>query len=390
MVSKGAPLTPGQRKAECMAFAIVRTAKLKSAGNIGGLNAHMMRTMDVPNADPDLARYNSRPIGSTDLNADVQARLQEAGITKTRKGAVLAVEHLMTASPEHFGSYVKLNEQGEKRLWLHTDRWKAFEKASIEWLQERYGKENLVNVTVHKDETTPHLHAVIVPIDSKGKLNCRDFLGGRDKLRDLQTSFAQQVKPQGLERGIEGSKAQHQEVKHFYGEVKQFSQVPSLSLDFEAARVEVKAPEKGRLGIGYKEDPAQLAQQESERINQLLRELVQENENKAKIKLQKLYETAQAGKVAQESKRTLEGKISALNKKLETLSNAHLTAGALLKAIAEGVIKPQDLKQAMEQVPSPDNTHQVQIRAALQEAGIAIKQPEIKQEQQRKRGGMRL
>jgi len=390
MVSKGKPLTPGQRKTKRMAFAIVRTAKLKSAGNIGGLNAHMTRTMDVPNADPDLARYNSRPIGSTDLNADVQARLQEAGITKTRKGAVLAVEHLMTASPEHFDSKVKLDAQGKKQLWLQVDRWQAFEKASIEWLQERYGKENLVNVTVHKDETTPHLHAVIVPIDSKGKLNCRDFLGGRDKLRDLQTSFAQKVKPQGLERGIEGSKAQHQEVKHFYGEVKQFSQVPSLSLDFEAARVEVKAPEKGRLGIGYKEDPAQLAQQESERINQLLRELVQENENKAKIKLQKLYQAAQAGKVAQEGKRTLEGKIMALNKKLETLSNAHLTADAILKAIAAGVIKPQDLKQALEQVPSPDNTHQVQIRAALQEAGISIKQPEVKQEQQHKRGGMRM
>jgi len=373
-----------------MAFAIVRTAKLKSAGNIGGLNAHMTRTMDVPNADPDLARYNSRPIGSTDLNADVQGRLLEAGITKTRKGAVLAVEHLMTASPEHFGSHVKLNQQGEKQLWMHPDRWQAFEKASIEWLQERYGKENLVNVTVHKDETSPHLHAVIVPIDSKGKLNCRDFLGGRDKLRDLQTSFAEKVKPQGLERGIEGSKAQHQAVKHFYGEVKQFSQVPSLNLEFEAGHIEVQAPEKGMLGLGYKQDPAQLAQQESERINQFLRELVQENENKAKIKLQKLYQAAQAGKVAQESKRVLEGKIAALNKKIETLSNARITADAIIKAIAAGIINPQELKQALEQVTSPDNTHQVQIRAALQEAGISVKQPEVKQEQQRQRGGRRM
>jgi hypothetical protein len=164
--------------------------------------------------------------------------------------------------------------------------------------------------------------------------------------------------------------------------------VPSLSLEFEASRIEVKAPEKGMLGIGYKQDPAQLAQQESERINQLLRELVQENENKAKIKLQKLYQAAQAGKVAQETKRTLEGKITALNKKLEALRNAHITAGALFKAIAQGIIKPQDLKQAMEQVPGADNTHQVQIRAALQEAGISIKQPEVKQ--QRQRGGISI
>lgn len=373
-----------------MAFAIVRTAKLKSAGNIGGLNAHMTRTMDVPNADPDLARYNSRPIGSTDLNADVQARLLEAGITKTRKGAVLAVEHLMTASPEHFDSHVKLTDSGEKQLWMHGDRWQAFEKASIEWLQERYGKENLVNVTVHKDETSPHLHAVIVPIDSKGKLNCRDFLGGRDKLRDLQTSFAQKVKPQGLERGIEGSKAQHQAVKHFYGEVKQFSQVPSLNLEFEASRIEVQAPEKAILGLGYKQDPAQLAQQESERINQLLREQVQENENKAKIKLKQLYEAAQAGKVAQEAKRLLEAKIATLNNKLVALSKAQKNAGVLFKAISEGKVKPQELKEAIEQVPGADNKNQILIRKILQEVGIEVKQPEIKQEQQRRRGGLSM
>jgi hypothetical protein len=369
-----------------MAFAIVRTAKLKSAGNIGGLNAHMTRTMDVPNADADLARYNSRPIGSTDLNADVQARLLEAGITKTRKGAVLAVEHLMTASPEHFGSEVKLTDSGEKQLWMNNDRWQAFEKASIEWLQERYGKKNLVNVTVHKDETTPHLHAVIVPIDSKGKLNCRDFLGGRDKLRDLQTSFAEKVKPQGLERGIEGSKAQHQAVKHFYGEIKQFSQEPSLNLHFEASRIEVKAPEKTMLGMGYKQDPAQLAQQESERINRLMQQLVQENENKAKIKLQKLYQAAQAGKVAQQAKRVLEGKISTLNNQLEALSKAHKNAGVLFKAIAEGKVKPQELKQAIEQVPSADNKNQVLIRRILQEVGIEVKQPEIKQNRGRGMG----
>lgn len=373
-----------------MAFAIVRTAKLKSAGNIGGLNAHMTRTMDVPNADPDLAKYNSRPIGSTDLNADVQARLLEAGITKTRKGAVLAVEHLMTASPEHFDSKVKLTDSGEKQLWMHGDRWQAFEKASIEWLQERYGKENLVNVTVHKDETSPHLHAVIVPIDSKGKLNCRDFLGGRDKLRDLQTSFAEKVKPQGLERGIEGSKAQHQAVKHFYGEVKQFSQVPSLNLDFESGHIQVQAPEKGMLGLGYKQDPAQLAQQESERINQVLRELVQENENKAKIKLKRLYQAAQAGKVAQEAKRVLEGKISALNSKLVALSKAQKNAGVLFKAVAEGKVKPEALKQAIEQVPGPEDKNQVLIRRILQEVGIAVEQPEIKPQQQRKRGGLRM
>ncbi|WP_252513350.1 plasmid recombination protein [Acinetobacter nosocomialis] len=31
---------------------------------------------------------------------------------------------------------------------------------------------------MHRDETTPHLVAYVVPIDSKGNLNCREFLAG--------------------------------------------------------------------------------------------------------------------------------------------------------------------------------------------------------------------
>ena len=375
-----------------MAFAILRTAKLKAAGNIGGLNAHLTRSMEVPNADAELTRYNRRPIGTADLNADVQARLQEAGIAKTRKGAVLAVEHLMTASPEHFNAQVRQNATGQKELWLNTDRWKSFEKASVEWLKERYGEKNVVNVTVHMDETSPHLHAVVVPIDSKGKLNCRDFLGGREKLRDMQTSFAGKVKHQGLERGIEGSKAQHQEVRHFYGQVKQFSQEPRLDLKFEPLRIEVQAPEKTMLGIGYKQDPAQLAQMETQRINQLMWAQAQDNEKKAAESLRKLHEVAQAGKVAQQTKHVLEGKISALNGKITTLEETNKRAGTLLQAISEGKVKPQELKQAIEQIPGAEDKRQLNIRSILQEVGISVKQPEIKQSrgQQHRPGGMGL
>jgi hypothetical protein len=85
-----------------MAFAIIRTAKLKTAGNLGGLNNHLERKMEVPNADADLSHLNQRRVGSGDLARDVTHRLQAAGIEKPRKNAVLAIEHLMTASPEAF------------------------------------------------------------------------------------------------------------------------------------------------------------------------------------------------------------------------------------------------------------------------------------------------
>lgn len=201
-------------------FAICRIEKLKSTGNIGGLNSHLTRTMDVQNADKELSHLNHREVGSLDLNLDIQKRLEAAKITP-RKNAVLAVEHLLTASPEYFKLKKVEGDVGKKHsLRGDVQGYNAFKNNAIEWLNERYGKENVVNVTVHLDETTPHIHAIIVPIDAKGKLNARDFFGGRDKMREMQDSYAQKMKPLGLERGLEGSKAQHTSIKEFYGIIK--------------------------------------------------------------------------------------------------------------------------------------------------------------------------
>lgn len=197
-----------------MSFVVLRIEKLKTPGNIGGLNAHLTRTMDVPNADPELTKYNSRSVGTDDLNEDILKRINACGITP-RTNAVLAVEHLMTSGKEAF-NYQKTAD-GQLRGYM--DRWDAFEKNAKEWLHERYGKENLVNFTVHHDEQTPHIHAIVVPVVN-GKLNCRVLLGGRDKLREMQTGFAKVMEPLGLERGIEGSRADHNILKSFYASVE--------------------------------------------------------------------------------------------------------------------------------------------------------------------------
>ncbi|WP_171496447.1 plasmid recombination protein, partial [Acinetobacter sp. TUM15372] len=73
---------------------------------------------------------------------------------------------------------------------------------------------------IHRDETTPHLVAYVVPIDLEGKLNAREFLGGRSKLSKMQTDFDNEVKHLGLERGLEGSKAEHTTIKDFYAEIQ--------------------------------------------------------------------------------------------------------------------------------------------------------------------------
>lgn len=188
-----------------MAYAILRTAKLKSFGEIGGSLSHNYRTRPTPNADSTRTPDNHHSVSKRDLVMDgIKNRLPE----KTRKNAVLAIEYLITASPEWSG-------------WQNKEKEQEFFKRSVEWLQQKHGKENVIANSIHRDETTPHLIAYVVPIDQKGKLNAREFLGGRAKLSKMQTEFHSKVKDLGLDRGLEGSKAEHKTIKEFYAELQE-------------------------------------------------------------------------------------------------------------------------------------------------------------------------
>ena len=78
----------------------------------------------------------------------------------------MCIEHLITASPEWDG-------------WGDPKREKIFFERSRKWLENKYGKNNLISTSIHRDETTPHLVAYVVPIDEiTGNLNAKKFIGG--------------------------------------------------------------------------------------------------------------------------------------------------------------------------------------------------------------------
>lgn len=65
-----------------------------------------------------------------------------------------------------------------------------------------------ISAVVHIDETTPHLHLNLVPIQN-GRLCCKDLFN-RTELTKLQTDFHEAVgKRWNLERGKEGSPRKH-------------------------------------------------------------------------------------------------------------------------------------------------------------------------------------
>lgn len=171
-------------------FAICRIEKRSDISQIRRSQKHNLRQQATPNARPD-GPPPAVLFGSPDLVATVRSMLPE----KRRKNAVLAVEMVLTASPEWWHK----SSPEEHQQWLDSN---------LQWLGSTYG-ENLAQVVFHADEATPHLHAYWVPLVD-GRLNYRELYGTPRKMISLQDSYAAAMAPLGLARGKPRSARRHE------------------------------------------------------------------------------------------------------------------------------------------------------------------------------------
>ena len=251
-----------------MPHAIARIAKLKS-GNVGASGLHTGRARQTPNANPEIS--NIRFIGEPDspdlpsLETIVRDRIGDQTI---RKNGVLCVEMLLTASPEYFrpldpsrAGYYEPEKLADFRATVHS------------WLDNEYG-DRIVRAELHLDESTPHIHAYLVPLDDRGKLNCRGIFGGRQKLSQFQDSFANAMSPLGLERGIRGSKAKHTKIQHYYAAI---NKSPNLNLDKSTIEYQLADRQRAIKDKEQAEITARLLARDNENLQRQL--------NQAQIKL---------------------------------------------------------------------------------------------------------
>jgi hypothetical protein len=194
-----------------MPQAIIRVAKIKTAGAAHGKTAHNYRLMDTPNADPDRAKALNQEYLNTD-RADywrlAEQRIGEVVTRKVRDDQVRAMEVVLTASPEWF----RRGADGQAED-MRESKWVA---DNLHFLKEKFGEKNVVSFTLHQDEKTPHVHAVVVPITDKNRLSA-DTLFNPKTLSQLQTDYAAAMAEHGLERGVAGSRRQHEDMKQVYG-----------------------------------------------------------------------------------------------------------------------------------------------------------------------------
>ena len=186
--------------------------KIKTDASLAGKYKHNYRKIDVPNADPELKYLNEELVsldGET-YREKFHERIKELGYgddKKLRSNAVYGFEVVMTFS----------REDREK---IDIEKWK---EDNVKWLKqafnanpEKYG-DNVVSVMYHADEPgNVHLHAFVIPIDDKGRLNARYYVGNARKMTELQNSYAKEMKKHNLERGVEHTKATHKAIKRMY------------------------------------------------------------------------------------------------------------------------------------------------------------------------------
>lgn len=346
-----------------MRYAILRTEKLKSPIALKRSLQHAFRAQDTPNADPDRTPDNTH-LGAHDVD-DVLAKFNDRLATqqKVRKNAVLAVEYLITASAEVMETKSRAEQD-------------AYFRDGLEWLEQKHGKANVIYAGIHRDEKTPHMYAYVVPIDERGKLNCRAFLGGSNALSQMQTNFAQVVGQQhGLERGIEGSKARHTSIKQYYSRaVQDFEPLPEVKTPIPKLRPE---PEKPGLLAGslaketYKADHA--AWEREAAIAELQRERRKAEvkaRNVAAIETAKRHE-AQAREAAALKVDVLKLKRSnSIQVKKVAASKERLAELAELTALVE-LLTPEEIivLQARKRAQEAETTRQTELGRVSAEKG---------------------
>lgn len=202
-----------------MGFAVYHMEKGK--GGSGGIGRHIDRieskygyttyehanvSMRDQNKEFILNEHCKKP-----LTKAIEDRIKE-GYTQAkeiRKDAVKFQTHILTGSHEEMKDIFSSKATADK--WL---------KENMDWICERYGKENIVRFTLHMDEKTPHIHAITVPITNDGRLSAKSFADGKKALREIQTDYAECMEQFGLKRGLERVGVKHESALEYYARNK--------------------------------------------------------------------------------------------------------------------------------------------------------------------------
>lgn len=220
-------------------FSFDASLKINSKSRLSGFLNHFDREHDEPDVvhsnesiDPSRTHENmtlvfdssaqnhlSMAKSHADVKAAIYDRLGDAIDMETntykatgksvRKDAVLAFGMIMQLDPQYYkDKQAEINSQYDPDLYPEENK-KAYRKMvdrsaslMLGMARKQFGEENIVAMTIHLDETNPHVHFLMTPITDDGRLSQKEFITS-PKLKYYHNEFRKALRGCGYDIDLE-------------------------------------------------------------------------------------------------------------------------------------------------------------------------------------------
>ena len=174
--------------------------------------------------DKTIDNYDLRRIGEEiNYSKDVSKRLEEGYFYVPKN--MSKPKEIKDDQVHIVGIVVSANYEFFQGMPLEKE--KEFFEKTLEKIEEKFGKENIISAKVHKDEKTPHLHIDLIPLTQEGKLSAKELFN-KESLRSLQ-DIAIDLKKEGFD--IERGKSTEEKKKHIDTHVwKEINKIHEVAL----------------------------------------------------------------------------------------------------------------------------------------------------------------
>lgn len=211
-----------------MTFTVSHRQAGTKRSSVGGLVRHEFRDVDKHNGVetqhsneriiPERTRLNEsvmwvdgKEVALTDsrqITDELDRRLADAGGTRTNKktGKVTKVavredakvvrDIVLQLDPQFTRSSARLLDDDEE------DRREEVRDLLGEMVQhyaDLYGQKNLLAASLHWDETSPHVHLLVTPIDEQGRVRQESFIKGRQAMKDNDRAMRRRLEEVGYD-----------------------------------------------------------------------------------------------------------------------------------------------------------------------------------------------
>ncbi|WP_215394957.1 MobV family relaxase, partial [Staphylococcus aureus] len=312
--------------------------KVKTGTNTTGIQKHVQReNNNYENEDIDHSKtylnYDLVNANKQNFNNLIDEKIEQnyTGKRKIRTDAIKHIDGLITSDNDFFD-----NQTPEDT--------KQFFEYAKEFLEQEYGKDNLLYATVHMDEKTPHMHYGVVPITDDGRLSAKEVVGNKKALTAFQDRFNEHVNQRGydLERGQsrQVTNAKHEQISQY----KQKTEYHKQEYERESQKTDHIKQKNDKLMQEYQKSLNTLKkpinvpyEQETEKVVGLFSKEIQETGNvvisqedfnefqkqiKAAQDISEDYEYIKSGRALDDKDKEIREKDDLLNKAVERIENA--------------------------------------------------------------------